>query len=251
MLEGTWFRRSMAGVGLLISLAACGAQSPDPVERLQFRELRSYEVPREYRDELRSMLEAALSSGAEHERVANVTNGPGSTLLVTASARIHRGVEQVLSADLEIPATGPATLTYWFLAGRPLDGVEGSAPYSVIGRQVPVLDPVLEQVADAHGATEFALLEEFQLSSLSQYAEATGRLGSVSQSARRSGNQVVADVEAELTPHSFQSRVALEDGQFLVLGYVGFNGEILKPYVGPELASFSTLYCIITADFVP
>ena len=250
MLEGTRFCRSMAGVGLLMSLAACGAQSPDAVERLQFRELRSYEVPREYRDDLRTMLAMALFSGAENEQI-NVTNGPGSTLLVTAPARIHRGVEQVLSADLEMPVTGSATLTYWFLIGRRLDGVEGSAPYSVAGRQVPVLEPILEQVANAQGATEFALLEEFQLSSLSRHAEATGRLGSVSQNATRSGDQVVADVNATLTPHRFQSRVALEDGQFLVLGYVGLNSEFLQPRVGQDLAGFSTLYCIITADFVP
>ena len=244
----------IAGIGMLVAcsaLSGCGWQEGVAGGEAESIELRTYRVPPARQEELIEMLYEALGMGTEAP-IGRAAKGPGGSLLISAPYRIHAGLEEVMSADFDpIQASRPVTLTYWFLAGRPLDNVEGSATSSVVGRQVPVLEPVLQTIADAQGSTEFALLEQFQLSALNRHSYAVGRLGRVTQSAARSGDQVVANVQAAVAGHEFYSRIVLEKGQFLVLGYVGLDKRNLEESLRNEFEDFSTLYCVMTADFAP
>ncbi len=113
---------SATAIGVLVvgvMLTGCGVQVPaDPPAPV---ELRAYQVPPEYQEELRGMLQGAMILG-EDEVLGRVTNGPGGTLVVAAPGRIQDGIEQILGSGFEAPAIPtPVRLTYWFLAGRALD----------------------------------------------------------------------------------------------------------------------------------
>ena len=255
--------RSVVGVGLLIlCLSFTGCELPDFGSADDPIELRSYEVPLEYQDDLRGMLQSALGSG--DNRVGRVISGPGSTLLVTAPARIQEGIEQVLNADFDVPpASIPVTVTYWFLVGRPQDPSQTTPPFSVAGRNFPELEPVLAQIANTDGATEFAVLEQVQLTSMNQEsAMTTSRFGRVSQQTARSGEKVVVNVDISLDAaklsndpfpgrHTFRSRVMLAPGQFLVLGRTGFDGRLPDAFLDPRGENELTLYYVMAADLVP
>ncbi len=244
------------GVGVLVAcamLSGCGWQDSAAVEEAEPIELRSYEVPQEHQENLRDMLHTVLGTqGNTETRIGQVFNGPGGTLLVAAPARIQSGIEQILNADFDTtPVASPVTLTYWFLAGRPFNPADGNPPFSVAGRQVPVLEPVLAQIAGAQGPTEFVLLEHVKLSSMNEWAILEGEFGEVQQMTLRRGDQVVADVNASLQGHSFRSRVTLVAEQFLVLGHMGFSAGGLDVFPGPGAEDSLTLYCVMMADFVP
>ena len=173
--------QALAGVDVLVGcfvLSGCDWRESGAGEGSEPVELRVYRVPVERQDELFGMLRQALGVESANE-IGRAAKGLNGSLLVTAPARIHEGLEEVLSADLgAAPVVRPVTLTYWFLVGRPFNPAEGNPPFAVAGQQVPVLEPVLGQIADAQGPTEFALLEQLQLSSLdNEYAVAQGRLG--------------------------------------------------------------------------
>ena len=234
----------------MIGLAGA-AESPEPVE------LRIHEVPAEVRDDLRSMLRSVLGSG--ETGLGRVTDGPGATLIVVAPPRIQAGVQQLLEADFEAPRTpSPIKLTYWLLVGRPLAASEAAEPFSVVaGRSLPQLEPVLSQIAGAQGPTEFSLLEEIQLTSMSQArGEAAGKFARVSQTATRTAEQVVSFVEIHLQgrmgpSNSFQSRVVLDVGQFLVVGQAGFGGSPIRAFQDATLEDKLTLYYVMVADLEP
>ena len=247
---------SMASVGILVAssmLLGCELSPPRPVpmevvDGVEPAEMRTYQVPTEYQNDLRDMLQDALGRG--DDRVGRVTEGPGGTLLVVAPERIQAGIEQILSMGFEAPpAASPITLTYWFLVGRPVDPAQAS-PFSVAGgADVRRLETVLTQIATAQGPTEFALLDEMQLTSMSQSnAEARSRIARVEQTAARVGNQVVVDFDIVYGGNVFRSRVSLEAGQFLVLGQAGFGGDAVDAFPDATDGDVLTLYCVMTAD---
>ena len=231
----------------MIGLAGA-AGSSEPVE------LRIHEVPAEVRDDLSSMLRSVLGSG--ETRLGRVTDGPGATIIVVAPPRIQAGVQQLMEADFETPRTpSPIKLTYWFLVGRPMAASEAAEPFSVAGgRSLPLLEPVLSQIAGAQGPTEFSLLEEIQLTSMSQAGgRASGKFALVNQTATRTAEQVVSFVEINLigTSNSFQSRVVLDVGQFLVIGQAGFGGSPISAFRDATIEDKLTLYYVMAADLEP
>ncbi len=153
---------SMVSVGILVAcsmLLGCdlrGRPLPMDEDLVELPELRTYQVPQEYQQDLRDMLQSALL-GTGDARTGRVTNGPGGTLLVVAPARIQAGIQQILDTGFEAPpASSPIRLTYWFLVGRPVEPAQAE-PFSMAGRsRVPQLEPVLRQIAAAQGPTEFA-----------------------------------------------------------------------------------------------
>ena len=254
------FFQSIVGLGMLAlcsMFAGCGLQNPDPTDGTEAIELMSYEVPPEYQDDLRGMLQSALGTG--DDRLGRVINGPGGTLLVTAPARIQAGIEEILSREVDAPpASLPVTLTYWFLVGRPGDPSQTTPPFSVVGRTIPQLEPVLAQISNAEGATEFSLLEWVELTSVNQErAVTTSRFGRVEQRTARSGEQVVVDVQISLSgrelatggfPLGIQSRVMLEPGQFLVLGRTGVDVQSRDVFGDSRGTDDWTLYYVMAAD---
>ena len=245
------------GVGLLALcsiFASCGRQTAAPADGTVAIELRSYEVPPEQQDDLREMLQSALST--DDGRFL-VTNGPGGTLLVTAPARIQEGIEQVLNRDFDVPpSSSQATLTYWFVVGRQGDPSQTPPPFSVVGRPIPQLEAVLAQIANTAGTTEFSLLERVQLTSMNQkQAQAYSKYGIVRQQTARSGEQVVVDVDISLdtltqsagrSPYGVNSRVMLAPGQFLVLGQTGLGGTLPDAFPTARGGSDLTLYYVMS-----
>ena len=134
--------QALAGVDVLVGcfvLSGCDWRESGAGEGSEPVELRVYRVPVERQDELFGMLRQAL--GVESATKSPGRQGLNGSLLVTAPARIHEGLEEVLSADLgAAPVVRPVTLTYWFLVGRPFNPAEGNPPFAVAGQQVPVLE---------------------------------------------------------------------------------------------------------------
>ncbi len=263
MRDKKLFLHSIAGVGLLAlcsTFSGCGLLNPDPTDEFGGMEVRTYEVPEEYQDDLRVMLQSALEPvGDNPNPMGRVINGPGSTLLVTAPARLQAGIEQVLSRDLDArPISRPVTLSYWFLVGRPRDSSQPPQPFSVVGRSIPQLEPVLTQIANAEGSTEFSLLEMVQLTSMNlASANTSGRFFFVDQQATRSGEQVVVYVDIQgwhgsfpetFMPPEFETRVTLEAGQFLVLGRTGLVNPPADAFPDTRGGNDVTLYYVMTAE---
>ncbi len=255
---------SLASVGILVGgsmLVGCDlGPRPIPMEsfvvdRVEPAEMRSYQVPQEYQNDLRDMLQDALGRG--DDRVGRVTEGPGGTLLVVAPERIQAGFQQILDAGFEAsPASSPITLTYWLLVGRPVTVSAGAPSYSVAGtRDLQQLEPVLTQLATAQGPTEFTLLEVIELTATSQSsAGAQGRFTQVEQTATRTGSQVVANVDISIrTGNRFRSQVTLDVGQFLVLGQAGLRSSGMLSDFLPDAScqEMLTLYYVISADVEP
>ena len=95
----------MAAVLLgLVTLAGCERAIAIPPDAAEPVVLQTYDVPPEYRDELRTMLRSAL--GTDDNSIGRVTTGPGGTLLVVATPRIQAGVAEILEMGFDAP---PAT----------------------------------------------------------------------------------------------------------------------------------------------
>ena len=151
------------------------------------------------------------------------------------------------------------TLTYWLLVGRPRESPQSSQPFSVVGRSIPQLEPVLSQIATAEGSTEFSLLEQVQLTSMNQESARTfSRFFAVEQRTARSGEKVVVNVDISgwlgpfpenmAAPPSFRSRVTLEAGQFLVLGRTGLSEAPADAFPDTRDAKDLTLYYVMAAE---
>jgi hypothetical protein len=232
------------------TLSGCGPRNGVPVPESEAVELQTYAVPQEYQDELHSMLRSALEAESVH--VGRVTKGPGGTLLVVAPPKIQAGVRRILDEGFDTPPIAtPTKLTYWFLVGRPADSP--TQPYFLAGgRALPDLEPVLARIASAQGPTEFALLEQIELTSMNQErAQTSGRFARVVQRATRRGDQVVADVEIGLGSNSFSSQVMLEGERFLVLGQAGFAGRQSEVFADAGIGDALTLYYVMAADLAP
>lgn len=243
---------SVAALAVVVTgglVTSCARPASDSAETNPPVELQTYTVPEQYKEELRLMLQSAL--GGDDKRIGRVTKGPGGTLLVVAPPRIQAGVREVLSKGFEAPpAPRPVKLTYWLLVGRPS---AGERAFSVTGRAVPKqLERALGEIGNAQGPTEFALLEQLQLTAMSQErAESRGNLARITQRATRTGDQVVADVEIVLDANHVQSQVMLEPGQFLVLGQSGYSRDRDNPFPDRRPDELLTLYYVMTADLAP
>ena len=128
--------------------------------------------------------------------MAVVTAGPSGTLLVVASPRIQSGVEAILGdlrkLDTPPPQPEPVKISYWILVGRPIGAERGAFTFEG-GVPPDAIEPVLREIASAEGPMEFAMLEQFEVSSMER-AEIAGSAFRVHQRTTRAGDQVVADV---------------------------------------------------------
>jgi len=238
----------------ILSTAACGAPG-GAGEQAAGVELRSYEVPEGYKNELASQLRYVLQ-GSEESAVGRVIGGTGNNLIVVAPPGIHDGVKALLR-DLEEmgPASPPtqARLTYWVVSGRPT-GAGGTAgrPFVTTGPAgLDQIEPALAGIAEAQGPTEFRLLERLEiLSTGHDWAQAYGQVVRVRQRATVSGESVVADVEVNLGGASLgvETEVVIRPGQYLVLGQAGVpytHMRETKELQAPDVS----LYYVVAADF--
>jgi hypothetical protein len=234
--------------------------TPPTAEVAEPVELRVYTVPQEYLNDIHSSLRHALAgmSGDNSELTGRVSAGPNSTLVVTAPPRIHRGVEEFLE-DLEgvtVPEAelAPISLTYWFIAGRPMKSGEPGSYMTSGTRSLEAVEPALRQIAASQGPTEFSLLERVQLTSYGHdRAENHGRLTRVEQRATLTARrEVVGEVLLNFDgKHQLRSGILLKEGQFLVLGQSGFGSRKLEPFGRGEDSSDATLYYVMTSNLQP
>jgi len=234
----------LAAVALGLVGRVMPGEAPEPVE------LRTYTVPPQQQEEIRSMLRSALES--EGHRVGRVTAGPSGALLVVAPPRIQRGVEAVLSdlRGLETPPrqAEPAKIAYWILVGRALDPEEG--PLAFRGGNPPeAIEPALREIVAAQGPTEFVMLEQFEVTSMER-AEIGGSSFRVHQRTTRAGEQVVADVSIVFLRggNKFESRVVLDPKRVVVLAKSGYDGAAGRIFPDAEGDVDTTLYYVMAAD---
>jgi hypothetical protein len=241
----------IATVALLVlaavSLGLIGRVVPD--ESTEPVELRTYSVPAQQQEEIRRMLRSALES--EGNRVGRVSAGPSGTVLVVAPPRIQRGVEAILGdlKKLESPPPQPAPvkIVYWILVGRPL--ASASAPFTFTGGRPPgAIEPVLREIATAQGPTEFAMLEQLEVTSMER-AEIGGHAFRVHQRTTRAGDRVVADVSIAFLRggNKFDSRVVLDPKRVVVLAQSGYDGKAGRIFDAESDANV-TLYYVMAAD---
>lgn len=246
----TW--NAVALAVAVLSVAACGG-SGQAGEQAAGVELRSYEVPEGYKEEIRGQLRYVLQ-GSEESAVGRVAEGVGNSLIVVAPPGIHEGL-QALVRDLEglgpVAPPSQARLTYWLIAGRPAEADATSGrPFVVTGTAgLSAIEPVLAGIAEAQGATSFRLLERIELVSTGHdWARARGRVAGVAQRAAVSGDTVVAEVDISTGRQQLATEVAIGRGQHLVLGQAGASEETLRPF-GEAGGVDVTLYYVVAADF--
>lgn len=209
--------------------------------------LRSYAAPgraREIADVLNGLMRFA--EGDTQRRVGNARVAPGDQVLVLAPDSVHQGLAEVIAAQLNKQAqVTPAeiTVTYWFVAARPVQGELR------LGARLEELRSVLEDLAEAEGAQDFSLYERIDL------RQASGNRTSMKspkvliyQNASVSGDSVVLSVDAQLGGGDRGNRIDtllnLQDGQYLVLGQSSLGAR----RAGESLPDDTTLYTIVRAQ---
>lgn len=244
---------SLAALAVAIACCtACGrAASADGPETAL--ELRSYEVPEAYRNEIKAQLRYVLQ-GSEASQVGRVAEGTGNRLIVLAPAEIHEGLRSLLH-DLEgagpVPPPPQVRLTYWLVMGWPAPAEAATGrPFIVSGPAgLREIEPALAGIAEAQGPTEFRLLERMEIVSTGQdWARARGRLAGVGQRTAVNGEAVVAELDISLGRQSLATEVVIRPGQHLVLGQTGATDEASRAF-GDGRAGDVTLYYVVAADF--
>ncbi len=237
---------------ILISFAAVTAGCRDRQPQVQVQPtapsaapevvLRSYDVPTGQGEQVRSILSGAFQ-GLKDEVAARATLSPDGQLVVVAPESIQSGVADLVAemAKRPPPAAPPTIeLEYWLVAGRPVAERTGDfGPLDHLGNALQIIE-------QSHGSPmEFSLLESLRLRTLTDgHGFVAGRYARVSQTATLSGGKVVADIECATGPTRFETRVAIDPGQWLILGEVGYDP---LPDMWKKPGPSSTLFLVVEA----
>ena len=191
-------------------------------------EMRVYTVPKGQSQEVQSMLKSALVWG--DNPVGRVSAGPGDTLVVVAPAQIHAGVAGLVSELAKVdskPELKQVTVEYWMIVGRPIDSPP-SEGYAVSGdSRLTAVEPALEAIVGTQGPMEFSLMERVQITTLnSDHGRANGRNSIIEHRISDVGGRLTGDVQLIVGQNQLQTRVALDPGQLLVMGQVGYRGRV-------------------------
>lgn len=235
----------LAVAGTILS-ASCRDSAPRDAASAAV-EMKVYAVPALRSDEVRSMLQSAL--GGDNP-VGRVTPGPGDTLVVVAPAQVQEGVRGLISGlDAVEPKAEPLQLTisYWMVVGRPLQKAPPDGPgYVVSGdSKLTAIESALATIVATQGPTEFTLMEKVQITALnSDRGIARGRRASVEQRISEVDGRVTGDVAVHVGGNALDTRIALESGQLLVMGQVGYSGGMGDAF-DTEGSDDLTLYYVI------
>lgn len=196
-------------------------------------EMRTYATPEGYEqvDVLRVLNPSLGGNG-----VARAL--PDGSLVVTAPAGVHDGVEGLLArlgSNPPKPAPAPesVTLRYWAIVGTPTasGGVTSEDPALSAGG---VLAPLLGELEASFGPMRLGVLEELRLTSVDDgpSSQVAGRSLRLTQRVQRSPEGgALADIEINLMGgqggflHSLETRVRLEPGRLIVLSQSAYNSE--------------------------
>jgi hypothetical protein len=238
----------LAIVAVLLPLVACsGAEARD--EAAPEVELRVYQVPEAYKNEIWRQLRDALETSSESP-VGRVARGPRDTLLVTAPANIQENVEQLLHDLAELgdpPPPEPVVLSYWMVLGRP--GNETGPPLTNAGRtNLDAIEPALREIVSTDGPTEFLLIDQIRLASMGgDRSAASGSEAQVEQRTAVRNGRIVAELQLTLHGNRMETQVVLEPRQLLVLGHAGYRGPMPHAFEDDE-DSYVTLYYVVTGE---
>lgn len=180
--------------------------------------LRTYEVPNNGAQRLRSVLRELLWFGSEgkdsNKYVGRADVGPDGRLIVLAPESVHEGVKALVASVTAKPIKDPGTvqLTYWVVLGSP--GKSETPPAGALQE----VAPALVELEKNDGPMAFTLVEKLQVSSLSgDRGQLNGRDTSVRQSANVVDGEIRADISMERQLQKLETRVRLMPGQLLVL----------------------------------
>ena len=196
-------------VTLLLTLVATSA----------WADLRTYDVPPQYQQEIYTALARVLNTGGQP--TGGVQLLPSGQILVNASPETLQQVEAVLQTIRARPseATPRAALRYWAVLGSRDAAADppGAAAPSVLG-------DVLGELRRMHGDLTFRVLGTAALVTESgQEGHVDGTPLDVEQKAFVQGDKLTAEIDLNLTDigSSGQGTVILQPGQ-----------QILRPSIG-------------------
>lgn len=217
-------RTLVAALLSILAFAACDSRRPStefPVNGVPSNlVLRTYDVPNNGAQRLRSVLKDLLWFGSE-EKGANKYVGradvtPDGRLIVLAPEAVHEGVKMLVSSITAKPVAEPGTLTlnYWVVIGAP--GKSETPP------TLAEIAPALAELEKNDGPMSFTLVEKLQVSSMANdRGKINGRDTSVRQFTSVNDGQLVAEIELERQMQKVETRVRLKSGQMVVLASSG------------------------------
>jgi len=216
---------AVAGTALSTSCWTAPPQTaaPEPVE------MKIYTVPASHHDQARSMLRYAL--GGDNP-IGKVSTGPGNSLVVVAPPKVHEGVATLIQELGTMDTSSEhlqVTTAYWMIVGRPLkQGASGGRGYVVEGdSSLDAVAPALETIVATQGPTEFSLMEHVQITALNtDRGRAHGRNSIIEQRLTDIDGRITGDVSMIVGQNQIDTRIAIEPGQILVMGQVGYRGRV-------------------------
>ena len=233
------------------TLLSTSCWSPGPAEEPAVLEMRVYKVPGGQTQQVESALKSALTW--DEQSVGDVSSGPGNTLVVVAPAEIQKGVASLVAelGDVETATEAEqVTTSYWFVVGRPLKKApaDGSG-YVVSGdSSLEAVAPALRSIVEIQGPTEFSLMEQIRITALdSDHGRAHGKHSIVQQMITHAGGKISGRVQLMVGQNQLETRVALEPGQLLVMGQVGYRGRTGDVFT-TDGSSEITLYYVMAPE---
>ena len=216
--------RSSSLLAVSLFIGAIGCRAPQEPAREPRWELRSFEVPSAYREQVLRMLSELFNTEKGRVRL-----GPDGRLVVFAPPGTASEIQsEVLTPLARTKAPRPETLllTYWFVTARRAG--PGAAPAHAAALEE--IAPALAQIERALGPADLALVERMRMRSADgRAAELEGRVFKVKQKASLAGDKVVGDlrIEARLEGGkltALETRISLDPGQTAVVAEAGWPG---------------------------
>jgi hypothetical protein len=143
------------------------------------------------------------------------------------------------------PAPTAVEVTYWLVLGSPAAEVGAGAGLGELSK-------LLDKLAGL-GPMRFELLERLQVRTLDgEQSRVSGRYAKLEQRASVDGSRIELVIEAEVVaqgrPVTLDSALALEAGQFGVLGQVGYAPDVGNMPAGAQ--DVSVLFYVARAEIV-
>jgi hypothetical protein len=199
-----------------------GASSTATAEggRLDALELRAYQVPQGFEDDLVGILGSLFRKG--EEQIGRAMAGPSGVVLVTAPASIHSGIDKfvddIRDKKIALSESNAIELKYWFVLGRPAP--ESETTLVMHDPRLEEVQPALEAIVEAQGTMEFALIERLSIVSNSgERGQADGQYSGAEHNISSGPNGIAGDFSIRIKhgQGSIRTRMTMKPGQYVVL----------------------------------
>lgn len=233
-------------VAATAALCACQTQRTEPASDAVV--LRSYDVPAAFASEISSVVRSVLRPrGDDKVSLGSASVGPGGRLLVAAPEGVQQGVKALVDGLKASKPAAPATITLeaWVVVGRP-------APKPVVPASLTEVQPALDALQRAGGASEFFLVEKLMTTGISGvHGRSRGSWVVLDNTATVFDGKIVADVEIDVPgPPQMETRLTTTPGKLVVVGQSGYSPATAStgmPFVEERNAQGLSLYYILRA----